>query len=476
MKSPFLIPFFALLVAACSQPAQQAHEAGPMDQIIAGIAQTSFPNRTISVTHDATVSALPMLQQAIDSCSLLGGGVVDVAAGEYLLAGPLHLKSNVNLHLNEGSYLRFSGKADDFLPVVLTRFEGTELYGHSPMVYAYHQYNIAITGRGTIDAQAGVEMGQWGWDPAAHETGTALHGTPGELPEKPFVNKLRQMGEDLTPVSERVFGEGTKLRPTCIETLGCSRVLIEGVTIKDSPFWTIHPLYCDNVIVRGVTIDSHFPNNDGCDPESTSNVLIEDCVFRCGDDAVAIKSGRDADGRRIGRPSENIVIRNCDFQSHCNGLCIGSEMSGGVQGVWMDSIRIGTVKNALYFKSNKDRGGFIRDIHISNVNIEKAYGAILRFETNYFGYHGGNYQAQYENFDIRHVTAGEAEGYAIFYDGNDEKPIRNVKVTDFHVAKAPHPWYLYRTEDCSFVDCTVNGEPVPEHPAESAERQTCDVW
>ena len=151
-------------------------------------------------------------------------------------------------------------------------------------------------------------------------------------------------------------------------------------------------------------------------------------------------------------------------------------MSGGVQGVWMDSIRIGTVKNALYFKSNKDRGGFIRDVHVSNVTIEKAYGAILRFETNYFGYRGGNYQAQYEDFDICHVTADEAESYAIFYDGNDEKPIRNIKVTDFHVAKALHPWYLYRTEDCSFVDCTVNGEPVPEHPAESEERQTCDVW
>ena len=395
-----------------------------MEQIVAGIARTSFPDRTITVTPAPDIDALPMLQYAIDSCSLLGGGRVDVAAGEYLLCGSLHLKSNVNLHLQEGAYLRFSGKADDFMPMVLTRFEGTELYGRSPMVYAYHQQNIAITGRGVIDGQAGVEMGWWGWDPAAHETGTALHGTPGELPEKPFVARLRQMGEDLTPVNERVFAEGTKLRPTCVETFGCSRVLIEGITIKDSPFWTIHPLYCDNVI----------------------------------------------------RPSERIVIRRCDFQSECNGLCIGSEMSGGVQGVWMDSIRIGTVKNALYFKSNKDRGGFIRDVHVSNVTIEKAFGAILRFETNYFGYHGGNYQAQYEDFDISHITAGEAESHAIFYDGNDEKPIRNIKVTDFHVIKALHPWYLYRTEDCSFVDCTVNGEPVPEYPAESTERQTCDVW
>lgn len=473
----FSYPLFSLvllLAASCAAPERPV--LSPIDEIVAGIAETSFPEQTIAVAPEAGTADLMRLQQAIDSCSLLGGGTVDVAAGDYLLAGSLHLKSNVNLHLNEGACLRFSGKADDFLPVVLTRFEGTELYGHSPMIYAYHQYNVAITGRGTIDAQAGVEMGLWGWDPAAHETGTALHGTPGELPERPYVAQLRQMGEDLTPVHQRVFGKEAKLRPTCIEMLGCSRVLIEGVTIKDSPFWTIHPLYSDNIIVRGVTIDSHFPNNDGCDPESSSNVLIEDCLFRCGDDAVAIKSGRDADGRRVGRPSERIVIRRCDFQSQCNGLCIGSEMSGGVQGVWMDSIRIGTVKNALYFKSNKDRGGFIRDVHVSNVTIEKAFGAILRFETNYFGYRGGNYPAQYEDFDIRHVSADEAESHAIFYDGNDEKPIRNIKVTDFHVAKALHPWYLYRTEDCSFVDCTVNGEPVPEHPAESTERQTCDVW
>ncbi len=472
MKPAFLA-LSVLLLFSCNR---QTPEPTPVEQIVAGIARTSFPERTIAVSPAGEADALPKLQHAIDSCSLLGGGRVEVAGGEYLLCGSLHLKSNVNLHLQKGAYLRFSGRADDFLPVVLTRFEGTELYGRSPMVYAYHQQNIAITGRGTIDGQAGVEMGGWGWDPAAHETGTALHGTPGELPEKPFVARLRQMGEDLTPVEQRVFAEGTKLRPTCVETFGCSRVLIEGITIKDSPFWTIHPLYSDNVIVRGVTIDSHFPNNDGCDPESSSNVLIEDCLFRCGDDAVAIKSGRDADGRRVGRPSERIVIRRCDFQSRCNGLCIGSEMSGGVQGVWMDSIRIGAVKNALYFKSNKDRGGFIRDVHVSNVTIEKAFGAILRFETNYFGYRGGNYPAQYEDFDIRHVTAGEAESHAIFYDGNDEKPIRNIKVTDFHVTKALHPWYLYRTEACSFVDCTVNGEPIPERPAESAERQTCDVW
>ena len=284
------------------------------------------------------------------------------------------------------------------------------------------------------------------------------------------------MGDKLTPVNERVFGKGTILRPSCMQFLGCSRILLEDITIKDSPFWTIHPVYCDNVIVRGVTIDSHFPNNDGCDPESTSNVLIENCTFRTGDDAIAIKAGRDTDGRSIGRPSENIVIRNCLFYSECNGLCIGSEMSGGVANVYMDNIEIGTVKNALYFKSNRDRGGYIRNVHVNNITIERALGAILRFETNYFGFRGGNYQARYEDFKISNVHARVADHYAIFMDGNEEKPIRRIDVTNFHVDKAERPYYLIYTEDISFKESTVNGEPVPEYPEESKERQSCDVW
>lgn len=429
----------------------------PQQLIIDGIATTRFPDRTVEVTA-TTDGALQRLQQAIDECSQAGGGMVKVMPGHYALNGPLKLKSNVNLHLMEGAYLQFSGKADDFLPVVHTRWEGTELYGHSPMVYAYHCTNIAITGKGTIDAQGGKEFAPWSKIEAADR------------------DRLREMGDKLTPLHQRVFGKGTVLRPSFLQFIGCSRILLEDITLKDSPFWTIHPVYCDNVIVRGITIDSHFPNNDGCDPESTSNVLIENCTFRTGDDAVAIKAGRDTDGRSIGRPSENIVIRNCLFYSECNGLCIGSEMSGGVANVYMDSITIGTVKNALYFKSNRDRGGYIRNVHVRDITIERALGAILRFETNYFGYRGGNYQARYEDFTIANVHAGKADHYAIFMDGNEEKPIRNIAVDNFHVEQAARPYYLIFTENIAFTNSTVNGQPVPEYPEESTERQQCDVW
>lgn len=482
--SPFFIPFGfwkgARVALYCYNKTQEAgavsfqwfrykHD-GPQNkaenaagEIIAGIARTSFPHKEIQVMCPDSTShrgdySRRLIQQAIDSCSLTGGGRVIISKGIYHLNGNLVLKSDVNLHLEKDACLLFSGKADDFLPEVWTRWEGTELYGHSPMIYAKHATNIAITGQGVIDAQAEREFAPW------------------SQIEAPDRDRLRDMGEKLIPVTERIFGKGTLLRPSCIQFMGCSRILVEGVTIKNSPFWTIHPVYCDNVIVRRVTIDSHYPNNDGCDPESTSNVLIEDCIFRTGDDAIAIKAGRDADGREVGRPSKNIVIRNCLFQSECNGLCIGSEMSGGVENIYMDNIRIGTVKNALYFKSNRDRGGYIRNIQVSNITIERSKGAILRFETNYFGFRGGKHASQYEHFRISNVKAECSDHYAIFMDGYEEKPIRDIEIEHFHVQKAVYPYYLRCTESIRLKDATVNGKSLPEYPEEHKERVTLDVY
>ncbi len=205
-------------------------------------------------------------------------------------------------------------------------------------------------------------------------------------------------------------------------------------------------------------------------------MLIENCTFRTGDDAVAIKAGRDADGRRVGKSCETIIIRNCQFFSKCNGLCIGSEMSGGVKDVYMMDIEIGEVKNALLFKSNLDRGGFITNVYVDNIDIAGAAGAVLRFETNYFGYRGGQCPARYAHFDIRHVRARNAGAYAIYYDGNEAEPITDVKVEDFVVEKALHPHYLFKTRDCSFISCRVNGKALPTLLKESRERQSCDVW
>ena len=443
--------------------------------MIAGsVRQVTIPEYTVTSGEGCSHHAL---QTLIDSTSAHGGGTVIVPAGEHYMDGTLELKNNVRLHLADGATLLFSSNPDDYLPVVPTRWEGTELYGRSSMIRAYRQHNIAITGEGTATINCnGGTMARWGMPASDAGFEENIHGTHGETPEMADVNRLRKMGEDLTPVAGRVFGKGTFLRPCAIETNGCNRILVEGVTLKDSPFWCIHPLYCEDVTVRNVTIDSHFPNNDGCDPESSRRVLIEDCTFRTGDDAVAIKSGRDADGRRVARPSEDIVIRRCRFYSKCNGLCIGSEMSGGVQGVYMTDIEIGDVKNALLFKSNLDRGGYISSVFVDSITIQNVAGAVLRFETNYFGYRGGNCPARYSHFRISNVSARSSAAYAIYFDGNPAQPISDITVENFSVGVAPNPYYLFHTRRCTFYGCTVGGTTLPQKLPESTVRQQCDVW
>lgn len=433
------------------------------EDIIGNIALTSFANKTykisdLKVDNSGVKPVHSAFQKLIDSCSVNGGGMIYVEAGKYRMDGAIVLKSNVNLHLSKDATLSFSGVPSHYLPQVKTRWEGTELYNYSPMIYAYNATNIAITGKGTIDGNAGPEFSEW------------------NKKERDAKLRLRKMGDELTPVHERIFGEGDYLRPSFIQPYACSRILIEGVTIKNAPFWVIHPVYCDNVIVRDVEIYSFYPNNDGCDPESSSNVLIENCLFQTGDDAVAIKAGRDTEGREIGRASQNIVVRNCIFNSKCNGLCIGSEMSGGVENVYMQNIQIDSVKNALYFKSNRDRGGYIRNVYVDNIKINFVKGAILRFETNYFGYRGGNYQTSYENFIITNVNANTSENYAVFMDGNTTNKIRNISVENFKVKDAQYPYYLMNTEKISFINSVINGVPVPKIPEESAEKQELQVY
>ena len=445
--------------------------------LLAGsVREASFKKMTGNYTLPSE-SGRRELQRLIDTCSAEGGGVVTVEKGTYTMDGPIEMKSDVCLYLKDGAKLMFTDNPDAYLPPALSRWEGTELYNRHAMIYAYGQHNICIRGEGTADIIAGGKiMSRWGMPGGNADFKENIHGTHGDTPEKQDVERLRQMGDSLIPVGERIFGKDAHLRPCAIEFNNCQQVLIDGITLRDSPFWCIHPLYCEDVIVRNVTIDSHFPNNDGCDPESSRRVLIENCTFRTGDDAIAIKSGRDADGRRVGIPSEDIIIRNCHFNSECNGLCIGSEMSGGVRNVYMKNVTIGNVKNALLFKSNLDRGGYIENVFIDSISIATVQGAVLRFETNYFGYRGGNYPARYSNFRINNVHAKASANYGIYYDGNSAEPIADIDVRNLIIEKAIRPWYLYKTSNCTFTDCRVNNVPLPLSPEESLERQQCDVW
>lgn len=417
------------------------------------------------------------IQQLIDNFSDDRGGTVIIPAGRFEMDGPLELKSNVTLHLSDGATLAFTSDPDAYLPVVPSRFEGIEVQSRCPMIHSHWGENVSLTGEGNavIDA-GGQEMAKWGMTIGIENWEQSLFGTHGDTPEIADVNRLREMGDKLVPLSDRIFGEGTKLRPCAIEFNQCSKVLVSGITIKNSPFWCIHPLYSEDVIIRNVNIDSQFPNNDGISPESSKRVLIENCTFQTGDDAIAVKSGRDADGRRIGRPSEDIVIRNCKLNSKGNGICIGSEISGGVKNVYVSDIEIGDAKNGILFKSNLDRGGYIENVYVNGVKMSSVAGAALRFETNYLHYRGGSYPTRYNNFRINNISVGTSAEFGIFYDGNEKERISNIKVDNFHVDSAKYPYYLYNTKNCTFTNSTVNKEPIPETPEESNVKRTCDVW
>lgn len=442
-------------VGLAAGPSEAPLEWTDVPAILARIRAPEFPAREFNVMAygakgDGRTDSLPAVRAAIEACSTAGGGHVVVPAGTYLLNGPLQLKSNIDLHLAAGSILLFSGEPAHFLPMVLVRWEGIILHNYSPMIYARGAENIAITGRGVIDANARREFQGWAMGISKLQY--------------PAQERSRQMGAAGAPIADRIFGEGSYLRPSTIQPYECHNVLIEGVTIKDSPFWVIHPTFCTNVIVRGVTVDSLLINNDGCDPDSCTDVLIENCRFHTGDDGVALKAGRDADAWRDSRMTQNVIIRNCVFQSKINALCIGSEMSAGVRHVFMEDCRVEEGESCIYFKSNSDRGGFIENVRVRRVQIGQSRAGVVRFETNYHSYRGGHTPTAYRDFVIEDVTCADATNYAVFAEGTSESPIENVLLHNVTVTKAREPLFLRNAATLRLVNVHVNGAELPEHP------------
>ena len=387
MKNPFLVPAALLLLtfihldraAAAVASDAPAVSWSTADEILARIKAPTFPARDFPITDYGAVAggtpdATAAIAGAIAACHSAGGGRVVVPAGVFT-TGAIHLKSNVNLHLAEGSTLLFSTDPKAYLPVVYTRWEGTECMNYSPFIYAFEQENIAVTGSGTLDGGASDEN-WWAW---------ARKGPDKKAPATADVKRLNELSDRGVPVAERVFGAGFKLRPNFFQPYRCKNVLIEGVKIRRSPMWEINPVLCTNVTVRGLDINSHGPNNDGCDPESCRDVLIEKCVFDTGDDCIAIKSGRNDDGRRVGVASENLIIRNCEMKDGHGGVVIGSEISGGCRNVFVEDCRMDSphLERALRFKSNARRGGTVENIFMRNVTIGQVAEAILTVDFLY---------------------------------------------------------------------------------------------
>ncbi len=402
-----------------------------LPEILRQIHEPQFPAKDFLISDfgavgDGKSDCKPAIDKAIQACVDAGGGRVVVPEGNWLVNGPIHLRSNVNLHLSANSTILFSTDPADYLPVVFTRFEGTELMNYSPLIYAYEQKNIAVTGTGTLDGQA--SDGKW-WNWKGHWEGeTDIGWKRGDPDQITDVVALCKQADEGVPASERVFGAGHRLRPNFLQTYKCEDVLIEGVTITNSPMWIIHPVLSSNVIIRGVTVVSHGPNNDGCDPESSRNVLIEDCRFDTGDDCIAIKSGRNGEGRRINVPSENIIVRNCDMADGHGGVVLGSEMSGGIHNVFVENCRMDSpqLERAIRLKSNPLRGGYLENLYVRNIEVGEVRESVVHIDLEYAN-ETGDFPPKVRNLFIENVTSQKSD-MPLYLVGIKGHEIENVQI------------------------------------------------
>ena len=447
-----LLTLVLLMTCSCSALARKDSAADQrkgwdlLPEILSHIVPPTFPDRDFIVTDygavgDGLTDCNPAFKKAIAACTKAGGGRVVVPKGIFLTNGPIHLDNNVNFHVTKDAKIMFGTNFDDYLPHVRVRWEGTECYSYSPLVYAYQKTNIALTGKGTLNGQAENSWAMW----------------PMKLKPRTTTNEeLRELNHKDVPAEDiKIYA-----KPTFFEPFECTNVLIEDVTILDYPFWCVHPTFCTNVTIRRLVIDSHNSNNDGLDPDSCTDVLMEDCWLDQSDDCIAIKAGRDNSAWRRGRPCENIVIRN--MPSNFEGVAIGSEMSGGVRNVFVYDCEYDD-GNVLYCKSNLDRGGFIKDIYVKNLKIGKA--RILRLRNNYHGYRGGNFPTEFRNINIEDVHIKEGSDETISITGVEGALVYDVFIKNVVVDTVSPPVLQIRlAENVVLTNVSIAGGIQPTHP------------
>jgi hypothetical protein len=456
LRAGFALPVVAPLLAACqsivqSRPAPpargtlaraQVRVQAPFDMPPIGVPDFSkaprFPITDFGAAQGEQGKTSAAIARAIAAANAAGGGVVVVPPGTWPTAA-IHLRSNVNLHVEEGATLLFSERPQDYLPPVMSSWEGLECMNYSPLVYAFECENVALSGKGLLRAKLDVWR-QWYARPKAHlDASVALY---------------YMACRDDVPVRQRDMTVGeAHMRPQFIQFNRCRNVLVEDIHIVDSPFWTLHLFLSRDVVIRRVQMRANGHNNDGVDPEMSQNVLIEDCVFDQGDDAVSVKSGRDRDAWRINVPSRNIVMRRCRIRNGHEMMAIGSELSAGVENVWVDDCHFDHAgsnagsgfNNLLFVKTNERRGGFVRNIHMTNVSATRIRGGVLSVETDVL------YQwktlvptlerrlTPIEGLFVSGVRVDDA-AFVCHIKGEAELPVRDVHLRDIvvrHVSGTP---------------------------------------
>ena len=453
------VPLLALLFTCQVKEAPPVQGWDALPAILEQIVPPQFPDRDFSVTDfgavgDGATDCTGAFRAAVESCAASGGGRVVVPPGTYL-TGPIHLKSNVNLHVSQGAVVKFSTDSKHYAALVITRWEGVECMNYSPLIYAYEQTNIAITGSGVLDGQ-GSDKHWWPWK------GNRQDGwTEGMPNQKEGRTRLFAMAEQGVPVAERIFGEGHYLRPNFVQPYRSSNILIEGVTFKDSPMWFIHPVLSTNVTVRNVRVIGLGPNNDGCNPESSRNVLIKDCYFDTGDDCIAIKSGRNADGRRINVPSENIVVQGCRMKEGHGGVVVGSEISGGVRNVYAEQCVMDSpnLDRAIRIKTNSVRGGTIENIFVRHVEVGQVAEAVVKINFFYEEGDAGAFTPVVRNVHIADVRCTKGK-FALWVRGYERSPVEDLVLERCTFEGIEESNVMESVKNFSAREVTVNGAPM----------------
>lgn len=428
---------------SCIENKQALTTKVTIEDVLSQISDPLIPDYAINLSDfegvgDSISDNKAAFEKAIGHLEEKGGGKLIVSLGNYLVNGPIHLKSKTNLYLSDGARIFFGSNPEDYLPVVETSWEGTFLYNYSPFIYAKDASDVIISGKGIIDGEASETWSLW------------------KEKQKPDQMLSREMNHNSTPIKDRIFGNGHFLRPHLIQFFDCKSVKVEGVRMEDSPFWCLHLLRCENVIVRGVSYAAFNKNNDGIDPEYSRNVLIEDVTFNNSDDNVAIKAGRDNEGRASEFRSENIVVRNCHFKG-LHAVVIGSEMSAGVQNVFVyDCDYAGYLKRGIYLKSNPDRGGFMRNIHVNNVQFGKVLDCF--YITSYYHNEGHGHATEISDIVFENISCDTAIDNGIVIQGFPEKKVHDITFTNIKIGTATNPLSMIDTRNIVFNDVNIGKE------------------
>lgn len=400
-----------------------------------------FPD-WITNAADFTSHGIQAIQAAVNACAAAGGGTVIIPDGDWT-TGPIHLQDNIHLKLEDGAVLHFSTRFEDYLPVVFTRWEGMECYNYSPLIYAKDCTNIAITGKGTL---LGGGEAWWSW----------------KSKQQAAAKELCYAESNHIPVEQRIYGtEETALRPSFIQFIDCRNILMEDFSILDGPQWTLHPVYCENMIIRNVTVSTHGHNTDGLNPDSCRDVLIEGCTFDTGDDCIAVNSGMNEDGWRVNKPCENIEIRSCTMNGGHGGIVIGSAISGGVKNIYAHDCKINGTMQGIRIKSMRGRGGYVDNAVFENIEINDVSHQAIQI--NMF-YEFSTVQPLSDTpSDCRHITIKNVHGHGaavgIEIKGLPEQKLQHITFENIDLT-AKEAFTCSNAENLSFHNTIINNTAI----------------